>query len=240
MWVRICLRRPNSVDAEFVHQWGRYDLLMAAWNGILIFPGPRCAISPRKTGRARADRATQSGDISALSQCRRRAGTDAGRGFRVNLKIWNDLPSRWAALSRPCPARKRYWKLWTPPRRQRCPAWSFADSSRARCPSPSMNHGAGAKGSLIYTINATGIRWPNGSWSRPLPSGMPTFLDSGPTSYELEEIASRITNPQLAANPNLKPEAVILREGRVFDTVPLAPDPQSFTFRGNRTTRSRL
>ena len=42
----------------------------------------------------------------------------------------------------------------------------------------------------------------------------------------------RITNPQLAANPNLKPEAVILREGRVFGTVPLDPDPQSFTFRG--------
>ena len=60
-------------------------------------------------------------------------------------------------------------------------------------------------------------------------------LDSGPTTYELEETAPirvRITNPQLAANPNLKPEAVILREGRVFGTVPLDPDPQSFTFRG--------
>ena len=63
---------------------------------------------------------------------------------------------------------------------------------------------------------------------------MPSLRWTPALLYELEETAPIrvLTNPQLAANPNLKPEAVILREGRVFGTVPLDPDPQSFTFRG--------
>ena len=66
------------------------------------------------------------------------------------------------------------------------------------------------KGSLIYTINATES---GGQMDHGPPFAVQDAyiaLDSGPTSYELEEIAQirvRITNPQLAANPNLKPEA---------------------------------
>jgi len=60
-------------------------------------------------------------------------------------------------------------------------------------------------------------------------------LDSGPTTYEVEETAQirvRVLNFQLSQRKDLKPEAVILREGRVFGTVPLENDPESLTFRG--------
>ena len=61
------------------------------------------------------------------------------------------------------------------------------------------------------------------------------MLDSGPTSYEVGETARirvRVMDPNLAGKPNLKVEAVIMREGRAFEILPLENDPESFSFGG--------
>ena len=155
-----------------------------------------------------------------------------------NLKIWNDLPGpRWAALSEALPGAETLLEIVDANTQAAIPGLVF------------RRFGAGR---VLYSAFDESWRWRKGvadmhhqrywnqvaKWIMEPPFAVQDAfiaLDSGPTTYELEETAPirvRITNPQLAANPNLKPEAVILREGRVFGTVPLDPDPQSFTFRG--------
>ena len=155
-----------------------------------------------------------------------------------NLKIWNDLPGpRWAALSEALPGAETLLEIVDANTQKAVPGLVF------------RRFGAGR---VLYSAFDESWRWRKGvadlhhqrywnqvaKWIMEPPFAVQDAyiaLDSGPTSYELEETALirvRITNPQLAVNPNLKPEAVILREGRVFDTVPLASDPQSLTFRG--------
>ena len=46
------------------------------------------------------------------------------------------------------------------------------------------------------------------------------------------EIRVRIQDPVLASKPGLKPVALLFRDGKLFGTMPLKADPQSFTFRG--------
>ena len=155
-----------------------------------------------------------------------------------NLKIWNDLPGpRWAALSEALPGAETLLEIVDANTQAAIPGLVF------------RRFGAGR---VLYSAFDESWRWRKGvadmhhqrywnqvaKWIMEPPFAVQDAfiaLDSGPTTYELEETAPirvRITNPQLAANPNLKPEAAILREGRVFGTVPLDPDPQSFTFRG--------
>ena len=59
-------------------------------------------------------------------------------------------------------------------------------------------------------------------------------LDSGDTTYDVGDTAPirvRIQDPVLASKPGLKPQALLFRNGKLFGTLPLKADPQSFTFR---------
>jgi hypothetical protein len=157
----------------------------------------------------------------------------------ANLKIWNDLPApRWAALTQALPG-----------------AETLLEIVDGKTVVPGLVFRRFGAGRVLYSAFDESWRWRYNvgdlhhqrywnqvaKWIMEPPFAVQDAyiaLDSGPTTYDVKdtaEIRVRIMNPQLALqflqDPKLKPEAILMRDGRVFGTLPLEPDPESFTYR---------
>ena len=154
----------------------------------------------------------------------------------ANLRIWNDLPGpRWVARSESLPGTE-----------------TLLDVVDGETVVPGLVFRRYGAGRVLYSAFDESWRWrlnvgdlhhqqywnQIAKWIMEPPFAVQDryiALDSGPHSYEVGETAIikvRIIDEKLAAQPNLKVEAVIMREGRVFGVVPLENDPESLTFRG--------
>ena len=157
----------------------------------------------------------------------------------ANLKIWNELPGpRWAAVTQALPG-----------------AETLLQIRQNNTVIPGLVFRRFGAGRVLYSAFDETWRWrfnvadlhhqrywnQVAKWIMEPPFAVQDAyiaMDSGPNTYDVKdtaEIRVRIMNPQLAMqyqqNPNLKPEAVLMRDGRVFGTLPLEPDPESFTYR---------
>ena len=154
----------------------------------------------------------------------------------TNLRIWNELPGpRWVAVTEALPASE-----------------TLLNVKVGEDELPGLVRGRPGAGRVLYSAFDESWRWRlnvgdmhhQQYWNQ-LAKGImePPFsvqdryimLDSGPTSYEVGETARirvRVMDPALFRQPNLKVEAVIMREGRVFEVLPLENDPESFSFWG--------
>ena len=153
-----------------------------------------------------------------------------------NLRIWNDLPGpRWVAISEAHPGTETLLEV--------------VDGETVL---PGLVFGRPGAGRVLYSAFDESWRWrlnvgdlhhqqywnQIAKWIMEPPFSVQDryiALDSGPHSYEVGETARirvRIMDQNLARQPNLKVEAVIMRKGRVFEVLPLVNDPESFSFRG--------
>ena len=154
----------------------------------------------------------------------------------ANLKIWNGLPGpRWVARSEALPG-----------------AETLLEVVNGKTVTPGLVFRRFGAGRVLYSAFDESWRWrldvgdlyhqqywnQISKWIMEPPFAVQDAyiaLDSGPSTYEVEETARirvRVTNFQLSQQKDLKPEAVIIRDGRVFGAVPLENDPESLTFRG--------
>ena len=156
-----------------------------------------------------------------------------------NLTIWNDLPGpRWAAVTEALPG-----------------AETLLEIVNGNSVVPGLVFRRFGAGRVLYSAFDETWRWrfnigdrhhqrywnQVAKWSMEPPFAVQDAyiaMDSGSTTYDVgdtAEIRVRIMNPELARKfqlqPNLKPEAILLRDGRVFGTFPLEADPESFTYR---------
>ena len=154
----------------------------------------------------------------------------------ANLRIWNDLPGpRWVARSEALPGTE-----------------TLLDVVDGETKVPGLVFRRYGAGRVLYSAFDESWRWrlnvgdlhhqqywnQIAKWMMEPPFAVQDryiALDSGPHSYEVGETATlrvRIMDEKLAALPNLKVEAVIIRQGRVFGVVPLENDRESLTIRG--------
>ncbi len=154
-----------------------------------------------------------------------------------NLRIWSKLPGpRWVAISEKLPGSEVLLEVIIG-NQKAVPALVF------------RRYGAGR---VLYSAFEESWRWRYNvgdlyhqkfwnqiaKWIMEPPFAVQDAhiaLDSGDTTYDLgdtAEIRVRIQDPVLAAKPGLKPQALLFRDGKLFGTLPLKPDPRSFTFRG--------
>ncbi|MDP7011064.1 MAG: VWA domain-containing protein [Verrucomicrobiota bacterium] len=156
-----------------------------------------------------------------------------------NVTIWNDLPGpRWAAVTEALPG-----------------AETLLEIVNGNSVVPGLVFRRWGAGRVLYSAFDETWRWrfnigdryhqrywnQVAKWIMEPPFAVQDSyiaMDSGPTTYDVEdtaEIRVRIMNPELARKfqlqPKLKPEAILLRDGRVFGTFPLEADPESFTYR---------
>jgi len=156
-----------------------------------------------------------------------------------NIRIWNDLPGpRWAAMTEALPG-----------------AETLLQITEGNTAIPGLVFRRFGAGRVLYAAFDESWRWrfnvgdlhhqrywnQVAKWIMEPPFAVQDAyiaMDSGPTSYDVKDTADirvRIMNPDLAkryqADPNLKPEAQLFRDGQLFATVPLEPDPESFTYR---------
>jgi len=156
-----------------------------------------------------------------------------------NLTIWNDLPGpRWAAVTEALPG-----------------AETLLEIVKGNSVVPGLVFRRWGAGRVLYSAFDETWRWrfnigdrhhqrywnQVAKWIMEPPFAVQDAyiaMDSGPTIYDVgdtAEIRVRIMNPELARKfqlqPKLKPEAILLRDGRVFGTFPLEADPESFTYR---------
>ena len=154
-----------------------------------------------------------------------------------NLRIWSELPGpRWLAVTEKLPGSEVLLEVMLG-QQQAVPALVF------------RRYGAGR---VLYSAFEESWRWRYNvgdlyhqkfwnqiaKWIMEPPFAVQDAhiaLDSGDTTYDLgdtAEIRVRIQDPVLASKPGLKPVALLFRDGKLFGTLPLKADPQSFTFRG--------
>ena len=156
-----------------------------------------------------------------------------------NLTIWNDLPGpRWAAVTEALPG-----------------AETLLEIVNGNSVVPGLVFRRWGAGRVLYSAFDETWRWrfnigdrhhqrywnQVAKWIMEPPFAVQDAyiaMDSGPTTYDVgdpAEIRVRIMKPELARKfqlqPKLKPEAILLRDGRVFGTFPLDADPESFTYR---------
>ena len=157
----------------------------------------------------------------------------------ANLRIWNDLPApRWAAATKALPGSETLLEI--------------LDGNTAVPGLVFRRYGAGR---VLYSAFDESWRWRYNvgdqhhqrywnqvsKWIMEPPFSVQDAyiaLDSGPTQYDVKdtaEIRVRVMNPDLALqfskDPKLRPQALLFRDGQLFGTFPLEPDPESFTFR---------
>ena len=156
-----------------------------------------------------------------------------------NLTIWNDLPGpRWAAVTEALPG-----------------AETLLEIVNGNSVVPGLVFRRWGAGRVLYSAFDETWRWrfnigdrhhqrywnQVAKWIMEPPFAVQDAyiaMDSGPTTYDVgdtAEIRVRIMKPELARKfqlqPKLKPEAILLRDGRLVGTFPLEADPKSFTYR---------
>ena len=157
----------------------------------------------------------------------------------ANLKIWNELPApRWAATTQALPGSE-----------------TLLEIVQDKVAVPGLVFRRFGAGRVLYSAFDESWRWRYNvgdlhhqrywnqvaKWIMEPPFAVQDAyiaLDSGPTHYDIKdtaEIRVRVMNPDLALqfqnDPKLRPRAELFRDGQLFGTFPLEPDPESFTFR---------